>query len=539
MAELPPLPPPVEGRRRWLVPLIIAVVVGILVVVGWRIWGGDGDAQKAQSADGKGGKAGAGKGAPGKGGRFGGGAGGVQPVAAATAKVGDINIVQTALGTATALRTVTVKPRVDGLLSEVNYTEGQVVQAGHTLAQIDPVPFQVALSQVEGQLARDAAQLNNARLDLDRYTTLLAQDSIAKQQVDQQAALVKQLEGTVKIDQAAVDNAKLQLSYTHITAPLGGKLGLRQVDPGNIVRSSDANGVAIITQVDPMSVVFTIPQDALPKVMQRLATGDRPPVEAWDREQKTVLAKGVLLSADNQIDVTTGTVKLKAQFSNPQGFMFPNQFVNVRMVVDTLKGVVVVPSAAIQRGNQGAVVYVVKDDSTVTLRPITAGPTEGQLTAVMQGLQAGERVITDGVDRIREGAKVDVTEPGAGLRAPRGDGKGGGDPAKREEFRKKMESMTPEQREEFRKRREAQGAKAEDRAVPGSSTAGIPSQPAAAPTPSSAPATAPDGSKEERRKRFESMTPEQREEAKKRFQNMTPEQREEYRKRREAGESKQ
>jgi multidrug efflux system membrane fusion protein len=402
------------------------------------------------------------------------------------------------LGTATALRTVTVKPRVDGLLSEVNYVEGQIVPAGHPLAQIDPVPFQVALSQVEGQLARDAAQLNNARLDLERYTTLLAQDSIAKQQVDQQASLVKQLEGAVKIDQAMVDNAKLQLSYTHITAPLGGKLGLRVVDPGNIVRSSDAAGVAVITQVDPMSVVFTIPQDALPKVMQRLASGDRPPVEAWDREQKTVLAKGALLSADNQIDVTTGTVRLKAQFANPQGTMFPNQFVNVRMVVDTLKGVVVVPSAAIQRGNQGTVVYVVKDDSTVTLRPITAGPTEGQLTAVTQGLKAGERVITDGVDRIREGAKVEVTEPGAGLRAPRGDSKGPVDPAKREEFRK---------------RREAQGEGAkQERAMPGQSTSGIPSQPAVTPTP--------DASADERRKRFE---------------NMTPEQREEYRKRREAG----
>jgi membrane fusion protein, multidrug efflux system len=409
------------------------VVILVLAFAGWRLWGsGDGDAKKEQSADAKGGKAGAGKGGGGRGGgRFGGGAGGVQPVQAVAARVGDINIVQTALGTATALRTVTVKPRVDGLLVSVNYAEGQLVAAGHPLAQIDPVPFQLALAQVEGQLARDAAQLNNARLDLDRYTMLLRQDSIAKQQVDQQAALVKQLEGTVKIDQAVVDNAKLQLSYTHITAPLGGRLGLRQVDPGNMVRSSDANGVAVITQVDPMSVMFTIPQDTLPKVLQRLAAGDKPPVEAWDREQKNVLAKGVLLTADNQIDVATGTVKLKAQFPNPQGMMFPNQFVNVRMLIETLKGVIVVPSAAIQRGNQGTVVYVVKEDSTVTLRPVTVGPTEGQLTAVTQGLQAGERVITDGVDRIREGAKVEVTEPGGDLRGGGGAGKGG-DPARRE-----------------------------------------------------------------------------------------------------------
>jgi multidrug efflux system membrane fusion protein len=476
MADLPPLPPPVEGRRRWIIPLIVAAVVAILVVIGWRLWGSsDADAQKAQTADGKGGKAGAGKAGAGKGGRFAGGTGGVQPVSAAAAKVGDINIVQTALGTATALRSVTVKPRVDGLLTDVNYVEGQVVQAGHHIAQIDPVPFQLALSQQEGQLARDAAQLNNARLDLDRYTVLLQQDSIAKQQVDQQAALVKQLEGTVKIDQSMVDNAKLQLSYTNITAPIGGRLGLKVVDPGNQVHQSDANGVATITQIDPMSVVFTIPQDALPKVTQRLNAGDRPPVEAWDREQKVLLAKGVLLTTDNQIDVTTGTVRLKAQFPNQQSTMFPNQFVNIRMVVDTLKGVVVVPSAAIQRGNQGTVVYVVKDDSSVTLRTVTAGPTEGQLTAVTQGLQAGERVVTDGVDRLREGAKVDVIEPGGGQRRRGEAGKPGDAPA-------------------------AKGG-------------------------------------EDGKKRLDNMTPEQRDEAKKRFQNMTPEQREELRKRRQSGES--
>ncbi len=476
MADLPPLPPPVEGRRRWIIPLIVAVVVAILVVIGWRLWGSsDADAQKAQTADGKGGKAGAGKAGAGKGGRFAGGTGGVQPVSAAAARVGDINIVQTALGTATALRSVTVKPRVDGLLTDVNYVEGQVVQAGHHIAQIDPVPFQLALSQQEGQLARDAAQLNNARLDLDRYTVLLQQDSIAKQQVDQQAALVKQLEGTVKIDQSMVDNAKLQLSYTNITAPIGGRLGLKVVDPGNQVHQSDANGVATITQIDPMSVVFTIPQDALPKVTQRLNAGDRPLVEAWDREQKVLLAKGVLLTTDNQIDVTTGTVKLKAQFPNEKAAMFPNQFVNIRMVVDTLKGVVVVPSAAIQRGNQGTVVYVVKDDNSVTLRTITAGPTEGQLTAVTQGLQAGERVVTDGVDRLREGAKVDVIEPGGGQRRRGEAGKPGDAPG----------------------------------ALGG----------------------------EDAKKRLENATPEQRDEAKKRFQNMTPEQREEFKKRRQAGES--
>jgi multidrug efflux system membrane fusion protein len=297
--------------------------------------------------------------------------------------------------------------------------------------------------------------LNNARLDLDRYRTLLAQDSIAVQQVDQQAATVKQLEGTVKIDQAQVDNAKLQLSYTRIVAPIAGRLGLRVVDAGNQVHGSDAAGVATITQVDPISVLFTIPQDNLPRVLARLRVGDKPAVEAWDREQKNVLARGQLISTDNQIDVTTGTVKLKAQFPNAEGKLFPNQFVNVRMVIDVHKGVVVAPSAAVQRAAQGTVVYVVKDDNTVALRTVQAGATEGQLTEVLSGLQAGERVITDGVDRIKEGAKVEVTEPGASTRAPRGEGAKALDPAKREELRKRMESMTPEQREAFKKRLES------------------------------------------------------------------------------------
>jgi multidrug efflux system membrane fusion protein len=464
MADLPPasLPSAPRGRPRWLLPVIIAAIVAVVAIAAWYVWGRTGDpAAKAETADAKakGGKGG------GKGGRFGGGApGGIQPVAAATARIGDVNIVQTGLGTVNALRTVTVKPRVDGQLQNVNFTEGQLVGAGHTIAQIDPVPLQVQLAQVEGQLARDAAQLNNARLDLERYRTLLAQDSIATQLVDQQAAQVRQLEGTVKVDQAQVDNAKLQLSYTQITAPIAGRLGLRQVDAGNMVKGSDANGIAVITQVDPINVLFTIPQDSLPRVLARLKAGEKPPVEIWDREQKNVLANGKLITTDNQIDVTTGTVKLKAEFPNPDGKLFPNQFVNVRMVVDTRKGVVVVPSAAIQRGSQGTVVYVVKDDNTVTLRPVQTGPTEGQATAVESGLKEGERVITDGVDRVREGAKVEVTEPSGGTRGAgkAGDAKGreGGpvmDPAKREEFRKRFENMTPEQREEFRKRREAQG----------------------------------------------------------------------------------
>ena len=475
MSTLPPanLDPP--ARRSRVYYIVVALMVVLLALGAWWIWG-RGEAPGAGSAapakEGKAGKGGAGKG----GGRFGGGdPNRAQPVQAVAARVGDINIVQTGLGTATALRTVTVKPRVDGQLQNVMFSEGQLVKQGEALAQIDPVPLQVALAQAEGQLAQNAAQLNNARLDLERYRKLLEQDSIASQQVDSQAALVRQLEGTVKVGQAQVDNARLQLSYTRITAPISGRLGLRQVDAGNMVRQSDATGVAVITQVDPMGVLFTIPQDTLPRVLARLSAGEKPPVEAWDREQKNLLASGRLVTTDNQIDVATGTVRLKAEFPNSQGKLFPNQFVNVRMVVDTRKGVILVPSAAIQRGNQGTVVYVVKDDNTVTLRPVTTGTTEGQLTAIETGLQAGERVITDGVDRIREGSKVEVTDPTAAARPGagpegRGERKGGGarkggaeaptnrdsmTPEQREAFKKKMESMSPEQREEFRKRREA------------------------------------------------------------------------------------
>ena len=425
-----------EKRRPWIPIAIGIVAIAALGAGAWYLWGRDdkpasADAAKAQGAAGS--PAGAAAGAPGKGGRFGGGDPKVaQPVAAAIAKNGDINVVQTALGTVTALKTATVKPRVDGLLLAVQFTEGQVVKAGDMLAQIDPVPYQVSLAQAAGQLARDEALLANAKVDLDRYRTLLAQDSIAKQLVDAQEAQVQQFVGTVAIDRAQVDNAKLQLSYTRVTAPIGGRTGLRIVDAGNMVHASDAAGLVVITQVDPVTVIFTIPQDALPRVIARLQAGEKPAVEIWDRDQKTKLATGALITADNQIDVTTGTVKLKGQFANADAKLFPNQFVNVRMVVDTRKGVVVVPAAALQRGAQGTVVYVVKEDNTVTMRPVKAGPVEGEMMAIETGLAPGERVIVDGVDRIREGSKVEVTTPGggpgAGARKPgSGDGskKGG------------------------------------------------------------------------------------------------------------------
>ncbi len=566
MSALPPAPVSNPPRRGWVYPVIIVAVIAGMAVAAWFMFIRD-DPAPAPAAkggatqEGKAGGKGSGKAGAGKGGGRGGDPNRVQPVTAVAARSGDLNIVQTALGTATAGKVVTVKPRVDGQLQSIAFEEGQLVKQGQALAQIDPVPFQVALQQVEGNLAQTAAQLNNARLDLERYKTLLAQDSIAAQQVDQQAAQVRQLEGTVKVGQAQVDNAKLQLSYTRIAAPIAGRVGLKQVDAGNMVRGSDATGIAVITQVDPISVVFTIPQDTLPRVLARLKAGERIGVEAWDREQKAVLARGRLISTDNQIDVTTGTVKLKAEFPNAENKLFPNQFVNVRMVVDIRKNVVIVPSAAIQGGAQGTVVYVVKEDSTVTLRPVKTGPIEGQNTAVESGLVAGERVITDGVDRIREGAKVEVTLPGA-----RGGGAGGGargnmDPAKREEMRKKMESMTPEQREQFRKQRQeergaesaapaaapapakAEAAKVEP--VKPAAAAPAPSKPAPGKSPpaaapgKAAPEAAPAGGEDRDafRKSLEGMTPEQRREAvKKRLEAMTPEQREEWKKRREARE---
>jgi len=524
-----PLPmQPSHARPRWLVPAGIAAIVVIGALVWWfaiRTPEASSAAPgKAATRDAKAeGKAGRG----GRGGR-GGPGGGPQPVAVATAKRGDINIVQTALGTANALRTVIVKPRVDGQLKDVLFTEGQAVKQGQVIAQIDPVPLQVALAQAEGTLARDAAQLNNARLDLERYRKLLAQDSIAQQQVDQQAAQVRQLEGSVKVSQSQVDNAKLQLSYASITAPISGRLGLRPVDAGNMVRGSDAAGVAVITQVDPISVVFTIPQDTLPRILARLKAGDKIAVEAWDREQKEILARGTLITTDNQIDVATGTVKLKAQFPNGEGKLFPNQFVNVRMVVEVRRDAVLVPSAAVQRGAQGTVVYVVRDDSTVGLKPVTTGPTEGQLTAIETGLTAGERVVVDGVDRIREGARVEVTEPGAGLRDAGGGGRGGMDPAKREEMRKKMEGMSPEQRQEFMKKMREERAKAGAQSAPAKVDATKP-EPAKV-----EPAKPSDADRDAFRKSLEGMTPEQRREAmQKRLESMTPEEREARKKRRE------
>jgi multidrug efflux system membrane fusion protein len=384
---------------------------------------GDGKGAEGKGAEGKGAE---GKGAEGRGkgaGRFD-PANRTTPVTVATIARGELEVILNALGTVTPLRTVTVRSRVDGEIIRLHFREGQMVREGDLLAEIDPRPFQVQVTQMEGQKARDEALLANARIDLERYRTLAAQDSIASQQVDTQAALVRQLEGTVRMDAGQLDNARLQLSYARITAPISGRIGLRQLDQGNVVRASDAAGLVVITQTAPVSVIYTLPQDSLPAVLRRSAAA-RLATEAWDREQKVRLATGQLASIDNQIDVSTGTVKLRAQFDNRDEGLFPNQFVNVRMRVETLRDVVLVPASAVQRGVQGLFVYLARDDGTVTVRAVRTGVSEAGRTQVIEGLAPGDRVVVDGVDRLREGAKIEIADPAA--RAGGGPGRPGGE----------------------------------------------------------------------------------------------------------------
>jgi multidrug efflux system membrane fusion protein len=334
------------------------------------------------------------------------------PVLAAPVRQGSLDIYLYALGTVTPLNAVVVRSRVDGQLMKVAFEEGQMVKAGDLLAQIDPRPFDVQLTLATGQLARDQALLENARADLERYRTLLAQDSISRQQVDTQESLVRQYEAALQADQGGIDNAKLQLTHARVVAPIGGRVGLRLVDPGNIVRAGDANGIVVITQLQPIAVVFPIPEDALPRVLKRLRAGNRVPVDAYDRAQKEKLGSGRLLTTDNQIDTATGTIKLKAEFPNADGALFANQFVNVRMPVETRTNATLVPTAAIQRGAAGTFVYVVRDDLTVAVTPVQAGPTQGEITVIDRGVSPGAKVVVDGADRLREGAKVElVTRP--------------------------------------------------------------------------------------------------------------------------------
>lgn len=330
------------------------------------------------------------------------------PVGVVTATKGELALYLSGLGTATAANTVLVKSRVDGQLLRVHFDEGQTVRAGDLLAEIDPRPFQVQLLQAEGQLARDQALLKNAQVDLERYRMLWSQDSIAKQLVDAQEALVRQYEGTVMVDRGALEDARLQLSYAKVVAPASGRVGLRQVDPGNIVHASDATGIVLITQVQPIHVIFTLPEDNLPRLTQKLGGKISLTVDAYDRQQKIKLASGELLTVDNQIDTATGTVKLKAQFGNDGNALFPNQFVNVRMQVDTLRDVVLIPVNAVQRGARSNFVYRVDADNSVKIREVRVGDTEAGRVVIEEGLQAGDTVVVEGVDKLRDGSMVDV-----------------------------------------------------------------------------------------------------------------------------------
>jgi multidrug efflux system membrane fusion protein len=355
-----------------------------------------------------------------------GGAGQPVPVRAMAVRVGSIDVVLDALGTVMARNTAVVRARVDGLLQRIEFEEGHDVKVGALLAEIDPRPFAAALEQVRGQLARDEALLQSARNDLDRYQTLLAQDSIAKQQVDDQAALVRQYVGTVQTDRGAVENARLQLEWTHITAPIGGRVGLKQVDLGNMVRAADLNGVVVLTQTQPINVVFAVPADSAPAVLRRWKEGAELPVDAYGRDGKTLLAHGRLESADNIVDPATSTVKLKALYANTDGALFPNQFVNARLTLATLDNQLLVPSAAVQRGTPGTFAYVVNADSTVSVRPIVLGTIQADVVAVTAGLKAGERVVIDGTDKLRDNAKV-----AAAVDAPAGDAPGARGPGPR------------------------------------------------------------------------------------------------------------
>ncbi len=347
------------------------------------------------------------------------------PVTLATLATGEVRVTVPALGNVVPRNLVTVRSRVDGPLLEVRFTEGQAVKAGDLLARIDPEPFKAALEQARGQLARDAALLKNARLDLERYKGLLAQDSIAKQQVDTQDALVRQYQGTVQADEAAVKSAELQLSYTTIKAPISGRVGLRAVDPGNMVKASDTAGLVTIAQMTPITAVFAVPEERLPAIRKRLREGKGLKVEAWDREMKNRLAEGRLLAVDAQIDTATGTVKLKADFDNKDGSLFPNQFVNVRLLLDTLTDVVTVPMAAVQQGSKGSFVYRLGEEGKVSAVPVRLGPVDAGKAAVEDGLAVGDKVVVDGLDKLKDGVRVEPIDAKA-VDAPGRERKRGG-----------------------------------------------------------------------------------------------------------------
>jgi membrane fusion protein, multidrug efflux system len=381
--------------NRWMIWL---VVLAVIATGGWYFHSRAGQGGNAAGAPGTTGGSATKGGQPGN---F------AVPVVVATAHQGDLPVYLNGLGTVTAFNTVTVRSRVDGQIVKINFTEGQYVKGGDALIEIDPRPFQVQLEQAQGQLAKDQAQMRDAEVNLERYQLLFKEGVIPKQQLDTQQAQVGQFEGAIKADQAQIDNAKLQITYSHITAPISGRVGLRLVDIGNIIHAADTNGLLVIAQLQPISVIFTLPQDQLPQVMTKLHSGKPLVVEAYDRDNTDKIANGKLLTVDNQIDTTTGTYKLKAVFDNSKNELFPNQFVNVHLLVDTRKNVVLVPTTAVLRGPQGTYVFAVDKDNNVKVKPIAILDTTGNTSGISSGLSDGDVVVVDGQDKLRDGSKVD------------------------------------------------------------------------------------------------------------------------------------
>ena len=407
-------------KRGLLWVLILLIIAGIAGYAVWRA-GQPGLVATPQGGGGRGSGGGRGRGSFGP-----------TPVSVAKPHKANVPVYLNGLGNVTAFYTVTVRSRVDGQLMSIAYKEGETVKQGQILAEIDPRPFEVQLQQAQGTLARDSATLANAKLDFDRYTQLLAQDAIPKQLLDTQRAQVAQLEGNIRTDEANVNNARLQLTYAKITAPISGTIGLRLVDPGNIVRAGDQGGLLVITQLQPISTLFTIPEDALPQVMTKIRGGRRLTVDAFNRDNSKKLASGYLLTVDNQIDASTGTSRLKAVFDNNDNALFPNQFVNVRLLVDTENNQTVIPTAAVQRGQQGPFVYIVNEESKVQIRQVDQGAVDGETTVIRKGVEMGEQVVIDGIDRLQNGSAVRVRKPGedqfgeASGRGRNGRGRGAG-----------------------------------------------------------------------------------------------------------------
>ncbi|CNL22657.1 MdtA/MuxA family multidrug efflux RND transporter periplasmic adaptor subunit [Yersinia alsatica] len=392
------------SRLLTLVGIVLVIIVAVFV---WRHFNATPEtnapgAQQAAGSSGSG-RAGGRRNMP------------MSPVQAATATEQTVPRYLTGLGTVIAANTVTVTSRVDGQLMAIHFTEGQQVNAGDLLVEIDPRPYEVLLTQAQGQLAKDQATLDNARRDLARYQKLAKTGLISQQDLDTQASLVRQSEGSVKADQGAIDSAKLQLTYSRITAPISGKVGLKQVDVGNYITSGTTAPIVVITQTHPVDVVFTLPESDIPDIMQAQRNAEKNqttvPVEAWDRTNKQMLAQGHLLSIDNQIDTTTGTIKLKARFANEDDVLFPNQFVNARIKVDLLQNAVVVPTAAVQMGNEGSFVWTLNDENKVSKHLVTTGIQDSKQVVISAGLNAGQRVVTDGIDRLTEGLQVEVVTP--------------------------------------------------------------------------------------------------------------------------------